>query len=65
MTKQDNPTYYSHLCEIIKAIFAAEHACNERGLSDRLKAREITPEEYIEAVADELLSRTDKSEIEQ
>lgn len=65
MTRQDNPTYYSHVCEVIKAVIVAVQACNERGLSERLKAREITPEEYIEAVADELLSRTDKSEIEQ
>lgn len=65
MTKQDNPTYYAHVCEVIKAVLSAENKCISRGIVERFKAHEITADQYIEEVADELLSRTDKSEIKE
>lgn len=65
MTRQDNPEYFDHLCIVVEGVFAAEHRLiKKERLTERLKAGEITPRQYIEEVAEELISRTDKSEIE-
>ena len=63
MTRQDNPTYYSHVCEVIKAVLSAENRCISRGIVERFKAHEITADQYIEEVADELLKYTDPNKI--
>lgn len=65
MTRQDNPKYFDHLCIVVESVFAAENRlANEARLTERLKAGEITPRQYIEEVAEEMISRTDKSEVE-
>lgn len=64
MTRQDNPEYFDHICLVVEAVFAAENKLVRDGLGNKLKSGEITPMEYIEAVAEEMISRTDKSEIE-
>ena len=66
MTRQDNPEYFAHLCIVVEGVFAAEHRLiKKERLTERLKAGEITPRQYIEEVAEEMISRTDKSEIDQ
>lgn len=65
MTKQDNPEYFAHLCLVIEAVFAAENKLTDTtDIKKRLKAKKITPRHYVEAIAEEMISRTDKSEIE-
>lgn len=64
MTRDDNPEYFQHVCEVIQAVFTAEHAMIEqKDISCRLKRREITPSEYVECIAEELIRPTDKNEI--
>ena len=58
MTKEDNPEYFDHICLVVEAVFAAENKLVRDGLGKKLKSCEITPREYIEAVAEELISRT-------
>lgn len=58
MTKEDNPEYFDHICLVIEAVFAAENKLVRDGLGNKLKSGEITPIEYNEAVAEELISRT-------
>jgi len=64
MTKQE---YHTHLCSVIAAVFGAEHAVLDRDphLKESLRAHIITPEEYIILIADELLSATPDSELQQ
>lgn len=65
MTREDNPEYYAHVCDVISAIFKAEHKCIERDdILNKLKANAITPQEYIESIADELISTKEPEEIE-
>lgn len=65
MTREDNPTYFAHVCEVIKSVFMAEEVANEKHkIGTRLANHKITPDEYVEAIADELLSKTNKEDIE-
>lgn len=65
MTREDNPQCFAHLCEVIKAVFMAEDAANKKQhIGTRLSNKKITPDEYVEAIAEEMISHTDKSEIE-
>lgn len=42
MTREDNPEYFAHVCEVIKAVFMAEQACEEKyGISKKVTAGEI------------------------
>ena len=61
MKREDNLEYFEHLCDVIKAVFAAENNL-QPGLAEDLKSKKITADEYVERVADELLSRTDSIE---
>ncbi len=63
MKREDNPKYFEHLCLVIKAVFAAETDLQPQ-LSEDLRNKKITPDEYIERVADKLLSRTDAKDID-
>lgn len=47
---------------IVNAVFAAEHKLYDI-LYQKVEAREITPDEYVDAIVDEILSMTDESEI--
>lgn len=59
MNKADDPQYYMHLCNVIRAVFTAEHTLLEKeNLVEQLKSKKITSQEYIEKIADELLSHT-------
>ena len=58
MTRKDNPEYFDHICLVVEAVFAAENKFVRDGLGNKLKSGEITPIEYIKAVAEELISRT-------
>lgn len=65
MTREDNPKYFAHVCEVIKAVFLAEVATDEKQhIGKRLSSYKITPDEYVEAIAEEMISHTDKSEVE-
>ena len=47
---------------IVNTVFAAEHKLYDI-LYKKVEAREITPDEYVDAIVDEILSMTDESEI--
>lgn len=65
MTREDNPKYFAHVCEVIKAVFMAEGAAYEKHhIAERFKAGTISSNEYIEAIAEEMISYIDKSKIE-
>lgn len=65
MTKADNPQYYEHCKEVVFAVFRAEEAAAEKhNIRERAKNRTITPEEYVELVVDELISKTQPEEID-
>lgn len=64
MTIEDNPKYFAHVCEVIKAVFMAEDKINsEHSLLAKVTNGKMTPDEYVEHIAAELISTTDKSEI--
>lgn len=52
--------YKRHLCDVICMVFRAEDAITkaEPDLSVRLKTRQISPDQYVEKIADEILSHT-------
>ena len=52
--------YKEHLCDIICMVFRAEDAINDADpeLRIKLKARNISPEQYLEKIADEILNHT-------
>lgn len=65
MTKEDNPEYFKHLCLVIECVFAAErHIIETTDIQKKLKAKKITYSQYIEAIAEEMISRTPKSEFD-
>lgn len=65
MIKEDNPAYFNHVCEVVKAVFAAENELvDSENIKERLQRKEITPEEYIELVAAELIRPTRKEDID-
>lgn len=57
MSKEE---YKKHLCDIICMVFRAEDAITkaEPELLSMLKAKQITPEQYLEKIADEILNHT-------
>lgn len=64
MTREDNPKYFAHVCELIKAVFVAEqNSVDKKDIRTLLKEGKITPDEYVEMVATELISTTDKNEV--
>lgn len=64
MTREDNPSYFFHVCDVINAVFRAEHNTIEKlDIKNRLKNKEITPDEYVEFIAEELIRPTDPSEV--
>lgn len=52
--------YRSHLCDIILMVFSAENTVNEEDpeLKKKLKDKVISPQEYVEKIADEILEHT-------
>lgn len=65
MTREDNPEYFAHVCEVIKSVFVAEDEANTKHqIGKRLQAREITPDQYVEYIAEEFISATPKEEVE-
>lgn len=65
MTREDNPEYYAHVCLVIKSVFAAEKRCVYRDhIKERFNAGEITADQYVEIVADELIRPTKPEEIQ-
>lgn len=64
MTRADNPEYFEHVCEVIKAVFVAEDMCEKKhNIKERVKSHDITPQQYVEYIADELVSKTDPNEL--
>ena len=57
MTKEE---YKQHLCDIICMVFRAEDEINkaEPELRVKLKSKQITPVQYLEKIADEILAHT-------
>lgn len=47
---------------IVNAVFAAEHNLYDK-LKQKVESKEITPDEYVEAIVDEILRTTDENEI--
>lgn len=47
---------------IVNVVFAAEHKLYDI-LYKKVETKEITPDEYVYAIVDEILSMTDESEI--
>lgn len=52
--------YKKRLCEIIRMVFRAEDETNKAApeLRVKLKSRQITPKQYLEKIADEILNHT-------
>ena len=52
--------YKQHLCDIICMVFRAEVAINkaEPELRVKLKSKQISPNQYMEKIADEILEHT-------
>lgn len=52
--------YREHLCDVILMVFRAEDAINENDpeLKKNLKEKVISPQEYVEKIADEILAHT-------
>ncbi len=52
--------YKQHLCEIICMVFRAEDAINkvDPELSVKLKSKQISPDRYVEKIANEILAHT-------
>lgn len=57
MTKEE---YTDHLCGIIMMVFTAEHEVNRQGLSCQLKEGVITPDQYVRAIAEEIVNNIDE-----
>ena len=57
MTKEE---YKQHLCDIICMVFRAEDEINkaEPELRVKLKSKQISPNQYVEKIADEILVHT-------
>ena len=57
MTKEE---YKQHLCDIICMVFRAEDAINKADpeLPVKLKSKQISPNQYVEKIADEILVHT-------
>lgn len=57
MTREE---YKDHLKTVIAMVFAAERNAqdNNPDLRDRLRNRQITPDQYLDIIADEIMSKT-------
>ncbi|MBQ0089913.1 MAG: hypothetical protein KBT27_11355 [Prevotellaceae bacterium] len=57
MTREE---YKEHLKTIITMVFTAEHNAQENNpdLCDRLRNKQITPDKYLDIIADEIMSKT-------
>lgn len=54
---EKNKEIYERWRYIVNAVFAAEHKLYDI-LYKKVEAREITPDEYVDAIVDEILSMT-------
>ena len=52
--------YKQHLCDIICMVFRAEDAIHkaEPELPVKLKSKQVSPNQYMEKIADEILAHT-------
>lgn len=59
--------YRTHLKDIILMVFSAEQAVHEQqpDLTDKLRTKSIDPDDYLGFIADEIMSRTPDSLINQ
>ena len=57
MTKEE---YKQHLCDIICMVFRAEDAIHKADpeLRVKLKSKLVSPDQYVEKIADEILAHT-------
>lgn len=62
MTREECPKeYFEHLVEVVRSVFAAEQNLMKKG---KLNPYGMTADEYCEKVAEELISRTRKEELD-
>ena len=59
---ENNKEIFERWRYIVNAVFAAEHKLYDI-LYKKVEAREITPDEYVDAIVDEILSMTNENEI--
>lgn len=59
---EKNKEIFEHWKYIVNAVFSAEHNLYDT-LMPKIKTKEITPDEYVEAIVEEILSMTDENEI--
>lgn len=64
MTREECPKeYFEHLVEVVRSVFAAENKLRDTGVLSKETVKGKSAEWYCEKVAEELISRTEASEI--
>ena len=53
---EKNKELFDHWFDIVNCVFTAEHNISDT-IIPKVKNKEITPQEYIESVVDEILSK--------
>lgn len=65
MTREECPKeYFEHLVEVVRSVFAADTELYNRGVFSKEACSKMTADEYCEKVAEELISRTRKEELD-
>ena len=65
MTKEECPKeYFEHLTEVVRSVFAAENKLRDTGVLSKEAVKGKSAEWYCEKVAEELISKTRKEELE-
>ena len=59
---EENKELFDHWRHIVNAVFTAEHKLYGI-LYQKVKSKEITPDEYVDAIVSEILGMTDENEI--
>ena len=59
---EKNKELFDHWRHIVNAVFTAEYRLYDI-LHQKVETKEITPDEYVDAIVDEILSMTNESEI--
>lgn len=65
MTRNECPKeYFEHLVEVVRSVFAAENKLRADGVFSKEAVKGKSAEWYCEKVAEELISRTRKEELD-
>jgi len=64
MTREECPKeYFEHLTEVVRSVFAAENKLRASGVLSKEAVKGKSAQWYCEKVAEELISRTEASEL--